>query len=206
MSQGPLLNPEEWRRRGRGRELQFLATDAEVQSWLVRARDELRVDFSLVGADALRETQRTATRRRFSFPVDAMVNSLDGPGGRRINLWLIDQAHCGRFDKVEAGDLDRVCSTKGQVLVQPVIQLADGGVEPGRFAVATEVVNGSCESIRHVGAERVFDVLRRNAMRDLVHRTIIRLGDGSEVHDPAVRMTREAANQRRGNCRWRPEA
>jgi hypothetical protein len=82
-----LMQREDWERAGRGRSLQFFATDEEVERLLSDVLPEEYEPFLLVGVDVCRQGDGYV-RRPFEFKIRDFRLALESPQGRRWSFFL----------------------------------------------------------------------------------------------------------------------
>ena len=82
----PIIDTEAWERVGRGKGLQFFATDEEMQGWVADCPPERYRPYYLVGSDLVREGG-SYVQRPFRYPSDELILCLrEGPEGHGSQL------------------------------------------------------------------------------------------------------------------------
>lgn len=198
-----LLNPTEWRRDTRGREIQFFACMHEIREWLTDVLPGGGADWWFVGHQSSRGPTGWSWSP-FRFP----VRSLDRSNSMgRVDLWLWSASIGPPFDVIPS---DEVCSLSGLIVFQPGWRNSgDESTEPSRFAKCTRVRSTlTGEPMDLTAYEETYSSIVRRAKRDLVHRTLVTFPDGSSVPASSIKMTQAMVDRftaSKAVSRWRPE-
>lgn len=194
-------NPNAWTRTGRGHEVQFLATDEEIQHWI---SDSLPPhECFLIGHDRI-TAGREWRDEPFISPASEYASAKNGHSGVRLNLWIWCRAIGPAIHLGATLPDDASCSLSGLILLQPVkyVDMVPG--VPGRIAIVTQVQHlGTGQLVECTEYKAMYEKLRRRITADLRYRTMRRFPNGSEVVDRVVRMSAGAAALWRSNSSWR---
>lgn len=193
-----LYQPPEWSRSGRGRELQFFATDAEVEEWLGHLSD----DYAPYSAWVSRLVRRNGTYQRTlsCFPLDEWLRA-HKDGGQDVPS-LADQffLHAAAVmpalptDEAVARHANEWASLNGLVLVQHGATRA-GRQLASRVAVTDRIKNRSSGKVVSLKDRTVvFDALCKMIETELRFTSIQVFRDGHEEEDASQLMTAEAAD------------
>lgn len=186
------LDPSEWLRAGRGRELQFFATDQEVERWLRELVCE-------AGPVALLGTFKTKLDRRYfdqpfsvEFDEAGELENLTLP----INTWICVPSLSPELAKGALAATDATCSLNGLILLQHRLLLGDR-YDASRVAIVDRVRSLVTGEVReHRSYSELFSKLRKIIKRDLVYATVQEFPDGRQVEESKLqRMTEGAARQ-----------
>lgn len=192
-----IYNPIEWFRAGRGRELQFFATDSEVRQWFHDLPGHY-APYSIWGA---RLVQRYGehVREAFSYPLEQWLRALVGETTHVPSMpeqyFLRAEALIPPLplDDVVAQHANEWASVNGLVLVQ------HGAARSGRrlasrIAVTDKIKNRSTGEVLSLkDRAAVFDSLQTKIRSHLRYTTIQIFKDGHEEEDRVQLMTEAAA-------------
>jgi hypothetical protein len=192
-----IYNPMEWSRVGRGRELQFFATDSEVRQWF-HELPEHYAPYSIWGARLL-QRNRDHMREAFSYPLEQWLCALVGDKTHVPSMpeqfFLRAEALIPPLplDDVVAQHANDWASGNGLVLVQ------HGAARSGRrlasrIAITDKIKNRSTGEVRSLkDRAAVFDSLQMKIRSHLRYTTIQVFKDGHEEEDSVQLMTEAAA-------------
>jgi hypothetical protein len=186
-----LVSPREWRRVGRGHELQFFATDEEVQSYLQSALPVQHGPYILVGVDRLPSDVRELQSREYS--IDRLAQCAEmGPH----QLWIWPRGVLAALGPFELAVSEAALALSGLVLLQHGFS-RHGKREASRIAVVDKIQSvATGEVIRHDAALQIFGALKAAVKRDLAFASIQTFVDGHEEEDSKLQlMTRAAADK-----------
>src|SRR5437773_2036529 len=114
----PIHEPLSWARVGRGKELQFFATDDDVQNWLQKFLPAEFAPYYLVGSDLEKVAKRTFRQTPFRFHLSEFPTCLCRADKQRFNFWLLSEQLTPDF-KLRVGDpISNLCGSNGLVLLQ----------------------------------------------------------------------------------------
>lgn len=193
----PLLShPGDWMRIGRGRSLQFFATDEEVETWL---RSSLPVEygpFRLV--DAQGSLRGRSGVKRVIWDVSEFLEQLGSYGSSTIvHIW--SEALTPNLLSEVVDDFSAACSLSGLPSLDHGY-VRKGMQESSSLAMVERIQNKETGEIReHSGYRKVYNRLSRAIKKSLCYSTFHRFADGSEEEDTSLRRMTEAAAQAHGN-------
>lgn len=176
------LDTSTWHRAGRGSELQFYATDEEVQRYLLEGLPGEHGGYALVGADKVLD-DGAYVDRPFEYPITELAACMSGGDGYRTNLWIWPRALVPALRLSDEARVDRMCSLAGLILLQ------HGFVHKGeRDASCIGIVDrvrhvDTGEVVRHVAQRRVYDALASRIRRDLCYSTVRTFPDGRRYEE-----------------------
>lgn len=190
-----ITDPAGWMRAGRGRRLHFLATDEEVQAWLVTRLPERYGPYHLVGADLTRDG-RDYVQVPFRCAMDRFVQCMhDSPVDQpRVEFFIWSEVLTPDLELIPGTDVGTVCSYNGLVILQHGLERY--GRRMGSSLALVPVVRNvdTGEERYYEGYGEVYEALRRTIRRALVYSSVLTLPDGTTHEDDHhERMTRGAA-------------
>lgn len=192
-----LVDPTQWERVGRGRELQFVALDEELQQFVLQSLPGALGPFLFVGADAMPEAGREGREgfleRPFMHPIDDLSGCL-AAAADRVNLWIWPSV--GLPPPPPPGPhVDPVASLSGLVCLQPGVVRRDGKRDIARISVVPQIRHRASGEVRkHPHANAIYAPLARAIEKALRFATVHTFRDGSTHEDrKLVRMTAGAA-------------
>lgn len=192
-----IYDPAEWSRVGRGRELQFFATDAEVLKWFDMLPEEY-APYTIWGSRLL---QRNGEHERvlFSYPLEKWRDALGcgrpvgSPAPKQFFLHAAELMPPLPADEEAASRANEWASLNGLVLVQHGATRA-GRQLASRISVTDKIKNRSSGEVVSLKSRTViFDALRTMIELDLRFTSMQVFGDGHEEEDGLQLMTTEAA-------------
>jgi hypothetical protein len=192
---------DEWQRHGRGRELQFFATDDEVRDYLKSLPPEFG-PYDLVGS-RLVSKGRAYEPEPYVVSIDDFIDNL---GESAVSQAWVRPAAILPAISLEKVAVDAWCSVNGLVLLQHGGWRRERKREASRIAVVDRIVNARSGAV--VGLVRqaaVFDALKKRIKRDLKFTSVHTFRDGHEEESSLQLMTAAAADlARRGYFEARP--
>jgi hypothetical protein len=186
MAQAFITAPVGWHRVGRGKEIQFFATDGEVQEWLRSGLPGEAEPYVMV---ATREGQQLIVATPSNF---LELRSSSDPA--RIQFWIASESISGLLPDLSTLTplplADAVCAVNGFLLLQHG-RMFENAQDVSRVAITNVVRNSETgEERTHREYLSIFKSLAGRIAQDLRYSTIRRQADGREVEDPElVRMT-----------------
>lgn len=187
----PLIeDPKNWMRVGRGRELQFFATDEDVQRWLTEALPQQFAPYLLAGVDKIKEG-RSYSDRPFQCSAPELLPCIKRDGSPRSLFWLASLGLTPELQPERAVNLSAYYSFNGLILLNHGSLVIDYR-DPARrlHRPASRITIG--ERVRHVetGEERfqegyalIFQALHQHIRRDLLYSSIHYDKQGNEWED-----------------------
>src|SRR5216683_1076005 len=112
-----IVDTHRWTRAGKGRELQFFASDAEVQDWLNRGLPARYAPYRLVGSDSVKE-DADYIEQPFQCAVTDLVPCMRAGNGRRWRFWILSDHLSAGLVLERGGAVDMLCSYNGLVELQ----------------------------------------------------------------------------------------
>jgi hypothetical protein len=190
-----------WRRHGRGRELQFFATDDEMLDYLGSAPPDLG-PYDIVGTRLVREGKEYA-RRMFAMTIAEYGAALSERAAP--NQFFLRSRTLAPELPSDPIEMDRRFGLCGAVVVQHGFRRGDKR-DASRISVVTSIVSDATGAVRRLSEqERLFEALRKRIRKDLRYLSIQVLADGTEIEDDLAKMTEAAAEEgRRGELTRRP--
>ena len=192
-----IYQPAEWSRAGRGRELQFFATDVEVQHWLGHLPEQY-APYTVWGSRLVKR-ERQYERALFCCPLDEWARAVAGvseEGPSPPDQFFLHAAAVMPglpTDDAAAQHANEWASLNGLVLVQHGSTRA-GRKSASRVAVTDKIKNRMSGKVVSLGDRTVvFDALRTMVERELRFTSIQVFKDGHEEEDDSQLMTAEAA-------------
>lgn len=186
-----LYDPNEWRRVG-GRDLQFFATDDELQAYLHDLAPEFG-PYDTLGEDLVENPTGPRPYRRefFVAPIDEHFEKLRL--GRRIpmNIFIRPTALVPVLPVREIG-MEAWCVVNGLILLQHGLT-REGKREASRIAISDKIVNEAGERVELKPQRGIFESLRKWIKKDLAYASILVSRDGHEEESTLQSMTAAAA-------------
>jgi hypothetical protein len=183
---------DQWQRAGRGRVLQFFATDAEVQEWLIGHLPNQYAPFYLVGSDLVPEGS-VYVEQPFQCEVAALLECMSGPVRRRWKFRIWSEVLTPGLELRRGEPIDTICSYNGLVGLQHGLMTRDQK-NSSSIGITHRVQNMyTGQLVQHDGYLQIFDALRRAIEKKLCYATIYRGLDGSESESRRVERWTEAA-------------
>jgi hypothetical protein len=187
-----------WERVGRGRVLQFFATDEEVQAWLNSALPPAYAPYGLI-----RQEYRIRGQRRLPIVTYSVSDFIDCLGKRdppstHFHIW----SEVLSFDLLgdPCDDVGALCSLNGLPAVDHG-HVRKGKQEGSAISIVDRVRNKTTGELRdHSEYRKVYNSLVRVIKKSLCYSTINRFADGSEREDTSLRRMTEAAAQAHGHA------
>jgi hypothetical protein len=191
MAASQIYHPTDWSRAGRGRELQFFATDGELLTWLDALPDEY-APYTMWGSRLVRRDIEHE-RVLFRYSLKEWTHALAASRPSQFFLHAANLIPPLPENKETAQRANEWGSLNGLVLVQHGSTRA-GKRLASRIAVTDKIRNRSSGKIVSLQERAiVFDVLRAMIETNLCFTSIQVFGDGHEEEDNVQLMTTEAA-------------
>jgi hypothetical protein len=191
MAAPQIYHPTDWSRAGRGRELQFFATDRELLTWFDALPDE-NAPYTIWGSRLVRRDIEHE-RVLFRYSLEEWTHALAAGWPDQFFLHAAKLISPLPVDEEAAPRANEWGSLNGLVLVQHGSTRA-GKRLASRIAVTDKIRNrssGKTVSIKERAL--VFDALRTMIETDLCFTSIQVFRDGHEEEDNVQLMTAEAA-------------
>jgi hypothetical protein len=194
-------NLDRWERVGRGRTLQFFATDEEVQGWLVHALPPEYAPYHLVGVDIVKE-DRLYVEQPFMCEISALLQCMQGLEEPRYDFWIWSEILTSTLPLQGGAWLTKFFSFNGLINLQHGSMIRDYSDPSRRICRAASSI-GLVDRVRnldtgeerhHEGYLRIYKALHKTIKKALVYSSIIRFPDGHEEEDTHLRMTEAAVH------------
>lgn len=204
MSESSLITAlAQWQRVGRGRSLQFFATDEEVQAWLNHALPEEFAPYVLVGVDKIKQSRFKYVDEPFQCDVSALSACMSGPVGRRSDFWICSKVLTPELLLRRGIWQQRLFSSNGLVdlahgMMVKVRNPRDPAQPLEQYASAVGIVDKiqnleTGEVRQYEGYLRIYQALRKVIRKELVYSSVVRAADGTEAEDTSVALMTEGA-------------
>jgi hypothetical protein len=190
----PVYDIAHWDRVGRGKTLQFIATDEEVRAWLLESLPAEYQPYFLVGMDLVKEARKKYLRVPFRFPLANISQCLDDPGNRRHQFWILSERISPSLRFRKGDPIDAICSINGLVEVYHGFTYKDGRRGESWIGIVDRVRRVITKEIRrHDSYLKIYSALKSTISCALVYSTIHTFANGSEIEDSElIRMTAAA--------------
>jgi len=203
IQQGDIDN---WYGCGRGRRLDFYATDDELQEWLLRHLPAEYEPYRLLAVIPRQQSRRVWIWSTSQWDISELRQVVDdGWGAGFINLWIWSMSltpglPIGISDRY--GRLDDLCGMNGLVNLQRLTR-GDGAREPLSMSILPTFVNvRTRRRLQHKEYLQIFEKLRKAIKRQLVYSSIHVFPDGRQLEDSRCpRMTEAAVRAYRSGAR-----
>lgn len=187
-----LEDVSEWNRFGAGKSLQFIATDDEVQEWLLVALPKEYAPYWLVGADLV-----CSNGLYFEIPFSVVLTEFlasrsDEPS--RSQFFILSRALTPNLPLSPGAQVTRICALNGLVALEHGGRRGQGQ-DTSAILLTDRVRHAHTAKVRdYADGRRIFNSLRRHVQKRLVYSTMHRFADGSLQEDcELIRMTAGAA-------------
>ena len=187
---------DRWTRFGRGKELQFFATDAEVENWLITSLPAIYGPYQLIGCDLIKENG-AFVEYPFRCDISCFRKCRQGKNnGPRYEFWIHSEALTPGLSFEFGSRMCALCALNGLVLIQHGF-LHRGRKDASRIAVVDTIRDSETMEIKHHrDYDQVFRSLFKVIKKSLVYSSIQRFADGHEEEDTRIeRMTIGAAQE-----------
>ena len=192
----PVYAVKEWRRLGRGRGLDFYATDDEVQRWLIEGLPAHSAPYTLV---TIKTTgyRETYLEQGVEFGIEELKKAMYELDKVRWQYWIRSKMITPELELSPNRRLTWVLSFSGLVELQHGLYNKNRWVE-GRDAssigIVDRVINDATGAmIEHKGYLKIFNALRKRVKKDLCYSSFWKYKDGSELEEFKLRLMTEGA-------------
>lgn len=203
MIKQPILdNLDDWQRAGRGRVLQFFATDEEVQRWLIAALPSEYAPYLLIGVDLVKEG-RIFVEKPFQCEVSSLLDCMQLGIEPRFKFWIWSKVLIPNPPLKTERQLSRWLSFNGLVLLQHGRTITDK-TDPSRqvcrsassIGMVDKVVNiRTGETRQFEGYLKIYKKIHKAISKSLMYSSIVRFRDGHEEEDTQLQLMTEGAVQ-----------
>jgi hypothetical protein len=188
---GWVNKPDQWTRAGSGRELQFFATDDDIDRWLLNLTPKWS-PYNIWVCDST-VAMSESNVLPIHFPPEDWKRYTTGPQNRRWKFWISSERLSPSGLLNSESVFDHVASLSGLIGLQHGL-LVSKGIESSRIAIVPKIRHlESDRTIMHSHYGEIFRTFAKTIEKDLVYRAIRVLKNGEEVTDTA-RMTEFAAD------------
>lgn len=185
-------SPREWVRVGRGKELQFFATDQDIEEWL---SDGLASEYQPYEAVEIRSDELSSAPAARRIPLASLANHL-ATRPDFANVWLRSRAIPDTFklEEVDATQLEDACACNGYVILQHGLMFR-GKKDVSRIAIIEEIAHAANPELRikHAEYRKVFRSLARRIEQGLAYGTVWTYPDGRREQDDRLQRWTEGA-------------
>jgi hypothetical protein len=186
-----ITDVERWQRMGRGRTLQFFATDDEVQSWL-SSLPERYEPYLLMGVDKVRAGSNYVDLP-FHCRIEEFLECSKAGDGNRWEFWILSEAITPGLVALHQGRLGVLYSYSGLVRLVHGLTLRDCR-DASSIGIVDKVINLDTGEVRqHAEYLEIFNTLRKTIKKDLRYSAIGHFPDGSQHEDTSLRLFTEGA-------------
>lgn len=196
----PCSELSEWHRPGKGRELQFFATNEELTGWLQHELPDKYQPYELVAADLVAQGD-LYVRTSFTCPL------ADFPGGiqpmERWQFWIWSQSLTPELpSQFDSEAFHRVCSFNGLVSVEHGGR-KHNGQDISRIAIVDKLANeADGRQYLHTDYLRIYRHLHKLINASLIYDSIITFRDGLEEESSLTRWTEGAVREYEGGKKF----
>lgn len=188
---GEVLSPQEWERAGRGREIQFFATDEDVAGWLACLPEEFEpyVVVASAGRELVGGRQQVFSLEEFTDALrrrSRLMSYEFALGSARLTVGLESHARSHPLEWLYLS---------GLLLLQHGLLREGGAQDASRVAMIDRVRSRrSGETRSHSEYRRLFRTLEAAIEADLRFRVVRLLADGGREEHDYQRWTARAAD------------
>jgi hypothetical protein len=191
-----------WTRVGKGRELQFYATNEEVASWMQSVLPLDYAPYYLVGAERVKEGS-VYQDRVFKCEIPEFLQVLSSSTTRLYNFWIWSQALTPDLPLSRRERIDAVFSNNGLVLLQHGLMTEDyrdpsrhRRCHASRIAITDRVFNIETQETRtYEDYLHIYKKLHNAIRKDLVYISIVHDKHGHESKTRYKMWTERAAHK-----------
>jgi hypothetical protein len=191
---------DNWNRIGRGRTLQFFATDDEVQHWLKTALPPEYAPYTLVGTDKVRVDRRRYIDQPFRCELVELVQCMHAIQTPRYNFWILSEVLTPGLLLEPRPGVDRILSFNGLILLQHGLMLKDYRdpiqsikQDASSIGIVDRVVNLKTGEERfYEDYSKIYEQLHKTISKDLIYSSIVSFREGGEKETLLKRMTEGA--------------
>jgi len=197
---------EHWQRSTRGKELQFFATDMEMQHWLLNSLPKEYEPYALVGIDVVKVGK---IYRRVPFELSLPEFRLSLESSHRHQFWIWSKSLTPDVESClsHGDDLDALLSVNGLVSVRhgaKVVQRRIHGTVVGRDVSRISIVDQIHNTVTHNTYEhrdylKVFMSLFNEIRPLLCYSTIHHFLDGTTTEEADFQTMTKAAFEQATN-------
>jgi hypothetical protein len=192
--------PQSWVRIGDGKELQFFATDLEVQNWLEGALLSDYAPYYFVGSDLEEIAKRSYRQTPFRLALSELPAHLRRYPDR-FNYWLLSEVLTPDLDLKIGDPITNLCGFHGLILLQHGLRIKVPHIskevlvqDSSRIAIVTQFRNlRTNEIMKSESYLPIFENLKKTIKKDLVYATVQRFPDGHEEEDIRTALMTEGA-------------
>jgi hypothetical protein len=195
-SRSPIYDVDSWSRVGRGRVLQFFATDDEVQEWLLCALPAEYEPYTLVGADLVQVEKKKFVEKGFEFDIDELKKAMYEGDKIRWQYWIRSKVITPELDFSRHKMISWILSYSGLVGLQHGSYNKNKWVEgqsASSIGIVDQIKNDETgEKVHHKEYVNVFRKLNREIKKHLCYSSFWKYKDGSEREDKKLRLMTQA--------------
>lgn len=185
-----------WRRLGRGRVLQFFATDDEVQQWLLEGLSKKWAPYTLVVVDFTGYGE-SHMEKGVEFGIEELKRAMYELYEVKWQFWIRSMVITPELDLSPHRRLTRMFSCIGLVELQHGSYNKNRWVEgqnASSIGIVDKVINDATDKvIEHKDYLKVFNALKKRIKKDLCYSSFWKYKDGSEYEDFKSRLMTEGA-------------
>jgi len=193
-TQQQIYDGKDWTRAG-GKELQFYATDSEVEQWILNFLPEEFGPYRLVGSTLVKR-ERIYVQDPFDF---ALTDFNKARGEEISDFWILARSLTPEFNFKIGDPIGLTCSINGLILLQlgSVIQVQRGSAiewrkDSSRIAITDKIINNNSDQIvYHSDYLTIYKHLAKRIKPLLKYSTILTFKDGSEEEDETLALMTE---------------
>lgn len=194
-----LLEPERLGRVGRGRQLEFYATDRDVETWLLESLPERLAPYTVITEQNRLDGQRVVSTLREASLSDTMATAAAETIRLTHRFWIRSHAlHPERIDLSSVTDLS-LLHLNGLPYLDHGARRPDGRLAASCLQHLPEVVDlRRGLKLAHDDYASVFRALRHRIRRSLTHLVTIQFPSGKTWTSESNLMTDDAAFSHEG--------
>jgi hypothetical protein len=193
----PIYDVDNWHRVGRGRVLQFFATDDEIQEWLLSALPPEYGPYTLVGADLVQIEKKKYIQKGFEFGIDELKRAMYEQDETRWEYWIRSKVITPQLDFSRHKMISWILSYSGLVGLHHGSYNKNkwvDGLDASSIGIVDQVNNDKTgEKIQHKEYLNIFKKLNREIKNHLCYSSFWKYKDGSEREDFESRLMTEKA-------------
>ena len=198
----PIYDVNEWRRLGRGKDLQFFATDDEVQDWLIKALPKKYAPYTLIGVESVK-AGKIYIREPFELDVTELKRAMHWGNKVRWQFWIRSKIITPELNFSKQMRITWVFSYTGLVELQHGSNIRHYGLntkelyrDASSIGVVDKVINDATGDIKHHKEYlRIFNSLKRQIKKRLCYSSIHTFKNGSQREDRKLQLMTEDAVQ-----------
>jgi hypothetical protein len=189
-----IYDVDNWYRVGRGKVLQFFATDDEVQEWLLTMLPSGYGPYTLVGADLVKVDKKRYVEKGFEFDITGFKKAIYEKECPRWQYWIRSKVLTPELDFSRHKMITWILSYSGLVGLDHGSFVKGMGRDASSIAIVEKVANKETgEIIKHKEYLKIYKILARQIKNQLCYSSFWKFKNGTEREDFKLQLMTEKA-------------